>query len=480
MIPIKMRWLLMLVMTGCFLLQVSGVSADLSSHRGLYGFAYGTPWIHKLDPATGLPTGVATVGDDNRGSAMAYDTSTDTMYITYHSDLFYRDGTRPVYFGTVDPATGETAVISETATVSFVMGMTYDSTNDELYGAEALLGQLVVIERSTGAVTPIGPFDGAGSLHIQGLAYCPANDTLYGIDVDSVYTIDRATGEATVLGLHGMMSGYMGLTYDENNGLLYAVTSETDDLYRINLETGDAFALGSIGAPLNCLASVPAQGALNVLYINVGLKDTIFVAGLESMDIDGLSQVNAGSITPLGAYMDRFDVVLVASAGNFSDPGLLGDRLADYVDAGGGIGLLAGSLALGDGSCLSGRIIDPDYSPLAPAVMDRTPSTSVAIETHDITDEIASLATDRVTQFTSLQGAGRSLGMYDNGYLLGAYRDDKPIAVINVLPSDLLWSGDLIQMTENLIYWCANNTTPSSGGSGGGGGGCFISSVALN
>ena len=63
------------------------------------------------------------------------------------------------------------------------------------------------------------------------------------------------------------------------------------------------------------VASVPAQGDLNVLYVNVGLKDDGFITGLEGMDIDGLSLVSTGSITPSTAYMETFDVVLVGSAG---------------------------------------------------------------------------------------------------------------------------------------------------------------------
>ncbi len=484
MLRIKVRWLIMLVMTGCFLLQVSGVSADLSPDRGLYGFAFDTSWIYKLHPDTGIPTAVTSMGDENIGNAMAYDTSTDTMYVLYQSELLRRDGTRPVYFGALDIVTGETSVISDTTVASTVMGMAYDSMNDVLYGAEIMSGQLVVMDRSTGAMTPIGPFDSAGPLRIQGLAYCPANDTLYGIDTDSVFTIDRGTGEATAIGVHGMMPGRMGFAYDENHGLLYAVTSETSDLFSINMETGDAFALGSIGARFSCLVNVPTRGMMNVLFVRTGLKDGMFHDGLEGMDIDGLSLVNAGSFTPLDDYLSRFDVVLVASAGDFADPTLLGDRLADYVDAGGGVGLFAGSLAFGSDAGLGGKIIDPDYSPLGPAAMARAISTSAAFESHDITDGIAILATNRVMQQTALQGAGMSLGTYDTGYLLGAYRDDKPIAVINVFPSDLMWSGDLIQMTENLIYWCFDSATPSSSasgsaGGGGGGGGCFISGLAF-
>ncbi len=45
----------------------------------------------------------------------------------------------------------------------------------------------------------------------------------------------------------------------------------------------------------------------------------MFHDGLEGMDIDGLSLVNAGSFTPLDDYLSRFDVVLVASAGDFAD-----------------------------------------------------------------------------------------------------------------------------------------------------------------
>ncbi len=96
--------------------------------------------------------------------------------------------------------------------------------------------------------------------------------------------------------------------------------------------------------------------------------------------------------------------------------------MADYVDAGGGVGLFAGSLAFGSDAGLGGSIIDPDYSPLGPAAMARAISTSAAFESRDITDGIAILATNRVMQQTALQGAGMSLGTYDTGSLLGAFK----------------------------------------------------------
>lgn len=485
MIRYKMRWLVLLVVAGCFLLPPSGAYAFLSPQRGLYGMDHDTKTIYKLNAATGVPTPIGSLGVDMLAGGMAYDASTGTMYLVYASELMRRDGSRSAYFSSIDLETGDITIINGDASTHTIMGMTYDSTDDLLYGADVALGNLVTFDRSTGAVTVVGPFDSAAPLAIQGLAYCPANDTLYGIDMDNVYTIDRATGEATAIGPHGMTASLMGLVYNENTGMLNAVTYATEDLYRINLETGQAFVLGSLGVQLQCLASVPTQGALNVLYVNVGVKDGALVDGLEGMDIDGLSLVSAGSITPLPDYLDQFDVVLVASAGNLADPELLGDRLADYVDAGGGLGIYAGALASGGDHCLGGRIVLPEYSPLAPAEMDHSPSTADTIISHDITDGVVSITSDRVMHQLTVQGDGIPLGTYDTGYLLGAYSEANPIAVINVFPSDLEWSGDLILMTENLIHWCVDHAAVSSGGGfslpggGGGGGGCFISGLVL-
>ncbi len=480
-----MKWrkaiLLGMVLTVCGVSLASSAFAALSADRGLYAVGDATGNFYRIDTATGAATVVGALVEGVQFSGLAYDTSTGTMYV---SDVITSGG--KFGLGRINLATGAVTVIGGHEDNPNIPGLAYDSLNNVLYVSRPDIRSLASIDRTTGESTVIGEYvNDAGPM--MGLAYCPANDTLYGMDSTNICTIDKTTGVATVLGAHGQFAGVLsGLEFDENSGYLYASFHGDTDLYRIDLATGGVSSVGDTGIQIGGLASVPAQGDLSVLYINtMHGGDSAFLAGLNGMDIDGLSVVDAEYITPLTRYMQNFEVVLVATGLEIADPAALGDNLSDYVDGGGGLCLFPGALVSVDAFGLDGRIIGPDYSPLAKTIGTSTPNavTASSFASHPITDGLTSLSANVFLNFTATQGAGQSLGTYDTNHLIGAYRDDKPIAVINVFPGDGAWGGDFIRMTENAIHWSAPqdpspSPSPSAGTGGGGGGGCFISNLS--
>jgi PKD repeat protein len=84
---------------------------------------------------------------------------------------------------------------------------------------------------------------------LSGLEFDPATGTLYGCDLDALYTIDMETGDATLV---GMMPGRffisMGISYD---GQGYGIDIGTDSLYRINLTDATTELVGSLGIFMN-------------------------------------------------------------------------------------------------------------------------------------------------------------------------------------------------------------------------------------
>ncbi len=76
------------------------------------------------------------------------------------------------------------------------------------------------------------------------------------------------------------------------------------------------------------------------------------------------------SIPPL-AFLNDYDAVLVWTTSPVTDPVMLGERLAEYVDAGGGV--VIGQMSFVDGWALLGRFMS-DYSPLQPG-----PSVGIAV-----------------------------------------------------------------------------------------------------
>ncbi|MFC1584981.1 M4 family metallopeptidase [Fibrobacterota bacterium] len=203
---------------------------------------------------------------------------------------------------------------------------------------------------------------------------------------------------------------------------------------------------------------VTSAGAsnLNVLYLTTIIPtdgSDIFSAGLLGLSsVSGLDVLNGELSTPNLSYLQSYDVVVVSANASWSDPVLLGNTLADYADAGGKLILMVGAIANTGAYGLGGRIITPAYLPMAMAGPGSA-SASVSFVPHPITDGLSALSTDIPITGTSVQGTGQSLGLYNTGYLLGAYNPDLPVVAVNVFPSDGSWGGDLLLMVSNTFDW---------------------------
>ena len=82
---------------------------------------------------------------------------------------------------------------------------------------------LLRIDPTTAAVTVVGP-TGISAGDFGDLSYNPADGKLYwvaGRDNDNLYTIDPATGLATLVGFHGI-DDLFALAWDTKNNVLYA------------------------------------------------------------------------------------------------------------------------------------------------------------------------------------------------------------------------------------------------------------------
>jgi subtilisin family serine protease len=202
----------------------------------------------------------------------------------------------------------------------------------------------------------------------------------------------------------------------------------------------------------------PLAENLEVLYVNtMGGYDPSFISGLQGLpNIGTLDILDATTSTPNVDYLLQYDVVILASNSWFADSSTLGNNLADYVDAGGGVILLVATFATGGGYALDGRIITPTYLPLAMGE-GGSDSTAVSIVNHPITQGVNSLSAALPVMSFTTQGNGQSLGTYDTDYLIGAYNHDKPIVAINVFPADGSWSGDLIRLVGNALDWVASS-----------------------
>lgn len=118
-----------------------------------------------------------------------------------------------------------------------------------VYGGSGWL--LTSVDTDTLARTTIGPL--GVSFAFGGLAYAQSTDTLYligGRDNQRLYTVDRTTGAASLVGFHGVQDLF-GLEWDPSTGWLYASAYSSADqgFYRLDPATGAATAVKQPNLP---------------------------------------------------------------------------------------------------------------------------------------------------------------------------------------------------------------------------------------
>jgi hypothetical protein len=144
--------------------------------------------------------------------------------------------------------------------------------------------QLAILNLRTGAATRVGtPLPSDQTLDIMGMA-CSRDGTLYAIgqldtgnsDFNSLYTIDRVSGQATLIGPTGVTDsrdccgGFLMALAFAPNGKLYGVNS-TSTLFTIDTSTGEATKVVD-------LYTAPGQLLQLVMGLAIDSRGTIYVA----------------------------------------------------------------------------------------------------------------------------------------------------------------------------------------------------------
>jgi len=159
--------------------------------------------------------------------------------------------------------------------------------------------------------------------------------------------------------------------------------------------------------------------------------------------------------TPALSELLLYDLVVVSGYHAWADPDSAGNLLADYVDQGGTVVLMHRALdsTPGYGMSLGGRIVSPDYAPVARAGF--LPATNLM--TNFFLDDPLAQSVQWFESFSvqnaHLQGRGRPLGYYGTDVVAAAYNPDKPVYFINLVPYEPDFGGysSLSQMFLNII-----------------------------
>lgn len=151
-----------------------------------------------IDVATGAGTAVGPIGVALTDCGLAFDGAGD-LYMSV-------DAPDPFNLHEIDPATGAATVIGPQG--QRVTGLTWGNGN--LYGLGGdSVNNLVILDRTTGAATPVGGFGGSVDVSDGGLDF-DGNGVLWGIeDGGCIFVLDPATGTATPVATTS--SGFEGL-----------------------------------------------------------------------------------------------------------------------------------------------------------------------------------------------------------------------------------------------------------------------------
>ena len=137
----------------------------------------------------------------------------------------------------------------------------------QLLGSDVWPHTLIDIDRDDASVTVIGVH---GVCTLSGLAYDSNHDILYGIApcTDNIYTVDRFTAEATMIGAPGAL-GYgnpNGLAYDPVNDILYGTDNNTNALFTIDPQTGVPHEIAIMHGGFTEIEGLGFNAATGTLY----------------------------------------------------------------------------------------------------------------------------------------------------------------------------------------------------------------------
>ena len=181
------------------------------------------------------------------------------------------DSARVVY--EIDRTTGAKTQIGTASAGATTGGLAYDAASQTLYLSSTSLDSLFTLNLDTFEATLVGAY-GDTSVVMHGLEWNSGNNTLYGGSAGSIYTISTTDGTATLLNNTAIPS-FSNLVYDSTNNAMYMTSSSTDAFYSLDADLGTTNFIGFLAGPTNPngLAYVPEDDAI---YLVCNNTDTLY------------------------------------------------------------------------------------------------------------------------------------------------------------------------------------------------------------
>lgn len=213
---------------------------------------------------------------------------------------------------------------------------------------------------------------------------------------------------------------------------------------------------------LVCVAAAAVSVAFGGLDVLVAHADPGSTSGPEANitdpEYDSVTFMDVSVMTPDLATLMGYDVVLTWSNYMYQDPGLLGDNLADYVDAGGAVVVMV--FATDPGWGIQGRMrSDPSYLPLNCTGLNYLYTEMGDIYTaHEIMNGVSSIGSIFFWNNASVQPGATWLGDLVNGEAFAAINAAENVVGLNLYPGDYkYWTGDGWILMNNAIKYAAGS-----------------------
>jgi len=254
--------------------------------------------IARLDPGA-TPAGtpgtftmpqVAVLGNPNLpetliGGAGGPGAPEDAAYDSTNDKLYGMDGSAIASeFHEINKASG--ATILQITMDKGMNGLEYDESAALFYSVEDSSQDLVTFPASVlgggppGATTTVGATGIPGT--VVGLAQDPLTNILYGCTATNLYTIDKATGAAALVGGFGGSIAMAGLAFDTRRRILFGVgTDGGPRIYEISLSVGTATLVGTTAVAETGLAYDVAADELLAVASGTWRKFTFPAADAE-------------------------------------------------------------------------------------------------------------------------------------------------------------------------------------------------------
>lgn len=218
--------------------DIRSLAFDLANSRLLaIDFSLNPRRLIAIDPSTALAALIGDVAESGL-EGLSFDNTNNVLYGVNRLD--------PRQAVQINPQTARSTRLGQTGFQS-LRACAFDANNNRTFLADSNSQMLLSIDGGTGQTTTIGSLGRV----VEGLAFDPAANggqgLLYGSDGTQLLTIDPSNGAVTVIGAFGL-TAVKAMTFDPTSNLLYAIDTDSDSLYTVNVGSGATTLIGNAGS----------------------------------------------------------------------------------------------------------------------------------------------------------------------------------------------------------------------------------------